>query len=153
MGEGVILIELAGPPVGKGRPRFVRKTGRTYTPSRTRDYEDRLRLAAVLAMRGRKPLAGALELGMMAYLPIPQSWSRGQREAAARGTLLPTSKPDGDNILKLIDSLNGVVWADDAQVTDTVVRKRYATDPMLRIVVREMGIPPCRAKLERDSDY
>ena len=35
-----------------------------------------------------------------------------------------TVKPDADNIAKLMDGLNGIAWADDAQVTNLIVRKR-----------------------------
>lgn len=31
-----MVIYKAGEPVGKGRPRFSRKTGRVYTPSATK---------------------------------------------------------------------------------------------------------------------
>lgn len=34
-----LAFVVLGEPVGKGRPRFVRKTGRTYTPEKTREYE------------------------------------------------------------------------------------------------------------------
>ena len=33
-----IVIEIAGEPRGKGRPRFAR-SGHTYTPAATRAYE------------------------------------------------------------------------------------------------------------------
>jgi len=58
------------------------------------------------------------------------------------GRVLPTSKPDGDNNLKLVqDALNEIVWRDDAQVVDARVIKRYAAEPALRIQVREFGPP------------
>lgn len=136
--SGVITIILPGPPVGKGRPRFVRATGAAYTPAKTRAYEDRLRAAATEKMLDRAPLEGALEVGVIALMPIPESWPRGKRHDAARGLIRPTTKPDDDNVLKILDALNGVVWRDDAQRTDTQIRKRYSFTPALHIFVRKV---------------
>jgi Holliday junction resolvase RusA-like endonuclease len=37
---------------------------------------------------------------------------------------IPTAKPDGDNLAKnVLDSANGILWRDDAQVVDLTVRK------------------------------
>ena len=36
-----IEFTVPGIPVGKGRPRFM-KNGHTYTPQKTRDYEDKV---------------------------------------------------------------------------------------------------------------
>ena len=35
-----------------------------------------------------------------------------------------TTKPDADNVSKLIDGLNGIAWHDDAQVVNLTVHKR-----------------------------
>lgn len=44
-----IMIQVPGPPVPKGRPRVTRFG--TYTPDRTREYETRVREAAIEAVR------------------------------------------------------------------------------------------------------
>ena len=36
-----VEFTVPGIPVGKGRPRFM-KNGHTYTPQKTRDYEDKV---------------------------------------------------------------------------------------------------------------
>ncbi len=130
-----IIIELAGEPKGKGRPRFVRKTGIAFTPTATRNYEAGLRLAAQDAMAGRAPLDGPVIVTIDAFFPVPASWSRKKREAALAGSLLPQSKPDLDNLMKGLDSLNEVVFRDDKQITDATVRKRYSDRPRLRIEI------------------
>ena len=38
----VVTFTVPGPPVGKGRPRFVRSTGRAYTDSQTVSAEQRI---------------------------------------------------------------------------------------------------------------
>lgn len=130
-----ITIELAGEPRGKGRPRFVRATGRAYTPADTARYESHLRLAAQDAMAGRPPLEGPLRVAIVARLPIPESWSRKKRDQARLGMLMPTVKPDADNLVKMIDALNEIVWRDDKQAVDVHVRKVYSDRPALVITV------------------
>lgn len=132
------MIELAGEPRGKGRPRFARMGNavRTFTPAATRSYEATLRLAAQDVMGDRAPLAGPLAVSITATFPIPKSFSRKRRAAAIDGAERPTKKPDADNLMKTIDSLNQVVWDDDAQVVDATVRKIYGERPALLIEVR-----------------
>ena len=44
-----ITFEVVGEPKGKGRPRFTR-SGHTYTPQATKDYERHISQAAFVAM-------------------------------------------------------------------------------------------------------
>ena len=132
-----ITISLPGLPKGKGRPRFVRATGRTYTPADTVSYEGALKLAARVSMQGRAPLEGALAVTMVAEFPVASSWSKKKQAAALAGAVRPTSKPDADNLLKTLDALNQVVWKDDAQIVNATIIKRYGQRPGVTIVVGE----------------
>lgn len=131
-----VVIRVAGVPVGKGRPRFVRATGRAYTPQKTRSYEDVIRYTAQVEMGDRPLLEGALDVLVVASFPIPASMSKGKRLAALSGALHPTVKPDADNLLKVLDALNGIVFADDKQVVRADVRKVYSATPELTIRVQ-----------------
>jgi Holliday junction resolvase RusA-like endonuclease len=131
-----IVIELAGEPQGKGRPRFVRSTGHAYTPAATRSYETTLRLAAQAVMAGRIPIDGAVEVEVLACMPIPASWSRVKRSDAITGMIKPTSRPDVDNLVKMLDAFNEIVWRDDKQVVSCWVSKVYSDKPRLRVEVR-----------------
>ena len=138
MDAPLVSIFLAGSPRGKGRPKFSTVNGRAraFTDGATRNYEASLKIVAQLAMRGCDPLQGALDVLMIATFPIPPSWPKRRQAEALAGTMRPTTKPDGDNLLKTTDALNGVVWVDDAQVADGTVRKRYGVAPGLLIEVR-----------------
>ena len=58
-----------------------------------------------------------------AQFEIPKSWTKAKKAAAAAYEILP-GKPDIDNIAKIVlDSFNGVVFEDDAQVYDLKVVK------------------------------
>lgn len=134
-----IVIELAGPPVAKGRPRFTsRGEGRSvaYTPSKTRHYETALQYAASQVMGAQQLLIGPVSLSVVARVPIPSSWSLKKQEQARRGEIQPTKRPDADNFLKIAqDALSAVVFADDAQICFAMVSKVYSDKPGLRIEV------------------
>jgi Holliday junction resolvase RusA-like endonuclease len=129
-----IIVELAGEPKGKGRPRFTRN-GIAFTPAATRKHEAALRFAAQEEMNGRPPLDGALAVTVTATFPIPLSWSKRKRAAAIAGSLPHVKAPDADNLLKVADALNGVAWVDDKQITRAVIIKQYGERPCLRIEI------------------
>ena len=133
-----VVIELAGEPKGKGRPRFSRQSGHAYTPQPTRTYEGMLRYAAQVKMAGSAPIDGPLRIFVTAAFGVPQSWSNKKKSAAIAGTVRPTGKPDIDNVLKMLDALNAVVWKDDAQIVIATVGKIYSDRPRLRIEVEQL---------------
>jgi Holliday junction resolvase RusA-like endonuclease len=128
-----------GIPVGKGRPRFGRvgKHVRVFTPEKTKRFETIVAEVAAAAIGPIDPYAGAVEVEAHFSLPVPKSWSKRRRAAALAGDELPTGKPDIDNFFKaLADGMNGVVYVDDSQITDTRVRKRYGEEPGVAVTVR-----------------
>jgi Holliday junction resolvase RusA-like endonuclease len=133
----MITIELAGDPVGKGRPRFSKKSGTVYTPLKTARYESRLAWAAQSIMKGRPLLEGPLSVFVRAFMTIPSSRPKKWRSAAADGAIHPTKKPDIDNIAKMMDALNKVVWIDDCQIVSLTVAKVYSDRPRLEIRIEE----------------
>lgn len=131
-----ILFNVPGHPQGKGRPRFVRATGRTYTPEQTRNYEGMIRLAAETAMAGRGPIKRPVALAMAAVFGVPKRFPRARREAALSGGEFPAKRPDIDNVVKAAtDAMNGVVYRDDAQIVSVRCSKIYGPSPMLTVSV------------------
>lgn len=120
---------VAGIPVAKARPRFT-KTGRTYTPQKTKTWENTIRafvLASFFKAQTDKPVGVQLQFNM----PRPKS--------APKGRIYPQAKPDLDNLEKaVLDALNGVVWLDDAQVVNKYAAKVYGARPGVHIVVTEV---------------
>lgn len=142
-----VTVSLLGQPIGKGRPRFNRKSGRAYTPERTASNAAMLRLAATEAMRGRELLDGPLRLHVYAELAIPASWSRRKRDGAILGIIRPIGRPDLDNIVKQVkDAFNGVVYVDDSRVCVMVSRKLYGVQP--KVVATVSPLPPGRLALD-----
>lgn len=129
-----LTITLPGPPVGKGRPRFTR-TGHAYTPAKTRSYESALRHEAALAMGMNQPMLEAVAVDVVAVFPVPESWSRAKRSNAFAGEFRSNIRVDADNILKSLDAFNGIVWADDKQIVQATIAKRYGQQPCLSVMV------------------
>jgi len=95
-----------------------------------------LRLAATEAMNGQEPFDGPVGVTLRVELPIPRSWSRKRQYAATIGDLLPGSRPDLSNMLKLVeDACIGVVFRDDSLICEHLTRKRYSLSPGITIVV------------------
>ena len=113
----MIDIIFYGHPIGKSRPRFGRtKQGApvTYTPKQTKDYERDLASLAQVAMQGKTLIEGPVKITIDVFFThkTKTGWH--------------TSRPDLDNIIKIVlDSLNGVVFKDDASVVQIIASKKY----------------------------
>lgn len=131
----MISFIVPGSPTGKGRPRFNRKTGSTYTPAETASYENLVTMAARAAHTG-DPLETPIAVRIDVYRPIPASWPK-KRKAEAR---YDVRRPDVDNILKIIaDAMNGVVYSDDAQISIVTVTKRFDAAPRVEVTVTALA--------------
>lgn len=133
--------------VGKARPR-VTKSGHAYTPAETRRAEAAVR-AAWLSQVGpaRTGWGGEFGIEVTCYQELPKSApTRREGEPFA-------SKPDADNVLKLVldalgphgsrrrgDFVPGCAFADDARCTSAKVvkapRTPHGSGAWLDIVVR-----------------
>lgn len=118
---------IPGKPKGKGRPRFGK--GYTYTPERTVDYENLIQWSFLKAYPGRTtPVAErAVSVSIRAFFTIPKSTPKGKKAKMQNGEIAHTKKPDLDNIIKaVLDALNGLIYADDKQITEIKATKGYA---------------------------
>lgn len=110
----------------------------TYVDDATQAYEAMLAANARDAMGDIRPHDGPCVVEVIACFAPPKSWSKRKRAAALAGDLRHTSKPDGDNIVKMLDALNKIVWTDDAHAFDVRVTKRYSAMPRLDITIYPM---------------
>lgn len=134
----MISFSVPGTPVGKGRPKFARRGNfvTAYTPEKTASYENLIKVKAEQAMFGISMIEGACAVSIWLYVTPPASWSQKKQRQALENLILPTSKPDCDNVLKgLMDACNGIVFKDDKQVVDVHVIKRYAEKAEARMRV------------------
>ena len=137
----LIVVTVPGVPVAKGRPRLSARNGiaRAYTPAKTVRYEDLIKIAAYDRMSGKPPIQGQVTLSITAFVPIPKSMPKKRQRDAVEGLIKPVTRPDADNYAKAaLDGCNGILFKDDSQVTDLVVRKRYSDRPRL-VITMEYG--------------
>ena len=129
----MILITVPGEPVAWARARLKGKMH--FTPGKQSGAMNDIRAIAHKAMEGRAPTQNACSVRVVAVYQWPKSWSAKRR---AQGNL-KTSRPDADNLAKLVcDALNGIVFADDAQVSALDVCKRYGDAPMTEVTVFDL---------------
>lgn len=138
---------IPGEPQGKARHRTT-KTGRTYTPAKTAQYENLIR-QCFLASDEPERLDGQITVLIDAFFSIPKSVSKKKREQMLTGDIRPTKKPDFDNIGKVVcDALNKLAYDDDSHIVDGHVVKWYSEEP--RVVVELIGEPK-RKKVTADG--
>lgn len=129
----VIEFFVPGEPKGKGRlrtrivqPRAGKAFVHGYTPGKTVEYENMVRLAAEQAMGDREVLHGPVRVTLEAHFPVPSSVSKPERFRMLAGSKYPR-RYDIDNIVKAIfDGMNLIVWNDDKQVVQVVASKAYS---------------------------
>ena len=131
-----LIFSVEGDPVGKQRPRFT-KTGRTYTPKKTSEYEATIKTQALSAMGPAEPLETPVAVYIYINHAIPASYSKKRKEACLNRSERP-KKPDLDNVAKAyLDAMNGIVYKDDVQVVSLHVTKRYDTIASVHVCVKE----------------
>jgi Holliday junction resolvase RusA-like endonuclease len=111
------LHQKDGQPVRDRYGDAVYRAAVTSDNPKNRDWQQ---LVAEAASRTITP--GAVSLTIWCYLPRPKKYMR------AKYAIGPAhvTKPDSDKLARSVkDALTGVVWRDDAQVTDLIIHKRY----------------------------
>ena len=124
-----IRFKVVGKPRGKGSlvGRFA------HHPKATVEWESLCRLQAADEMRARNlPVhEGPVELYLVVTIHRPKShYGTGRNarkvKASAPGRMDHTQKPDYDKLARgVTDALTGIVYHDDSQVTQGVVRKEW----------------------------
>lgn len=133
-----LTFTVEGKPVPWARSRH---NGRQhFTPANVRQYSYMIYLRATEQLRGAAPMDGPVRLWVVAYMPVPKSWPKYRRRQALEGTVHHTSKPDADNLIKVVkDSLNSVVYGDDSQVADQRCVKAYSERPRVEVTVTPLA--------------
>lgn len=131
-----------GKPQGKARARtfYNSRVGKmqSITPEQTKSYENLIRWSYKAA--GGKYLGEkTLQVHIEAVYPIPKAFNKTKQGEALGGGIRPTTKPDCDNIIKVVlDALNGVAYYDDKQVVCVSCNKYYGKIGFLSIEINEI---------------
>lgn len=137
-----IKIIIPGQPQGKARGRtFIHNvTGRptTMTPQKTVLYENLIKSQWIQSRH--ELMKGMLKVDITAYYQIPKSKSKKIKEQMSLGQIRPTTKPDADNVAKVVcDALNEVAYHDDTQIVELTVHKWYSENPRVEVEVMKEG--------------
>ena len=133
-------------PIGKGRGLHLSRPGRghgagTYYLLKHLGVREttkglgpwtRAIEAAAIAVRPPSPIPlDPFEVEVVFYTTRPQKPKHPTRVVV---------KPDPDKLARaLLDPLTGIIWKDDCQVTDLVVRKRYGDVPGARVRIVQIS--------------
>lgn len=136
-----ITFTIPGQPKGKQRPRITVQGNyaHAYTPKETTSYENYVKVMYQIN-KNKVFLEGAIRAEITAYFPIPKSTSKKNRALMLAGIVKYTKKIDCDNLAKIIlDSLNGIAYKDDSQVSDLSVSKLYGDEPRVEVTLYEIN--------------
>jgi Holliday junction resolvase RusA-like endonuclease len=119
-----LCIVLPGVPVAKQRPRF----SRFGTYDKQRDVKELYRLSLLPQLpSGFRVIDSPISLHIVFEMPIPKSTSKKKLQALIGSPHL--KKPDLDNLYKMFDAYNGVLWSDDSLIYKITMEKRYSETP------------------------
>lgn len=120
-----IEITIYGKPMAKERPRMT-KTGHTYTPTKTLKYEKNVKDVFLKKYKDFEIYQGKMKATIKAVFEVPKSYSKKKKNMLLETSNNYKHKPDCDNIAKIVlDSLNGLAYKDDSQITILEVIKEY----------------------------
>lgn len=131
-------FEIQEKAIGKERPRYNTKTHITYTPQKTKDFEQKVRDSFVskyniLQEASYEPFKATIT----AIFKPPVSTSQKKLRQIVGSNY--TKKPDVDNIAKaILDSLNGLPYKDDNQVSELIVKKKYGLENKIIVELEKL---------------
>ena len=135
-------IVIPGPPIAKCRPKFSRRSSyvQTYDPQGKLMGELRTLLRWEMEKIDLKaPLSSQLSVSFSFHLPIADSLTEAKRNTKA-WNLDGFHKPDLDNLIKIWDFANGILWIDDSQIVQLTAEKKYSENPCTIIEIIPIDI-------------
>lgn len=122
--------------IPKSRPRMNTCTGRAYTPSKTREFEEFVGYQYMkngLTSFGDKPI----QVNITFCFELPSSWSNKKKKEALEMKHIPT-KCDLDNLIKSVtDGLNKIAYNDDRFIYKIVSSKIYSNENKIEIEITD----------------
>ncbi|MCC0701504.1 RusA family crossover junction endodeoxyribonuclease [Clostridioides sp. ES-S-0049-02] len=132
-----INFTIDGEPIGKERPRMNTYTKRTYTPNKTKHYEELIKW--LYQSKVKHYFEGYIKMTLRCYYSIAKSSSKKVKEQKRNNVLRPSKKPDIDNVVKIVaDALNDIAYKDDTQIVEVVASKYYSDKPRIEVVLEDV---------------
>jgi len=132
-------FEILEKAIGKERPRYSSRTGKMYTPTRTSNFEEKVKWAFLSKYNIATELSTKpFKAKITAVFKPAESLSKKKKEELIF-KMYYTKKPDADNIAKaILDSLNGLAYKDDSQVSALLVLKDYGEENKIIVELEEI---------------
>ncbi len=132
-------FEIKEKAIVKERPRYNPKTKRIYTPTKTASFEEKVKWAFKAKYNVKTELSTRpFKAKIIAVFEPAASLSKKKKEELLF-KIDYTKKPDADNIAKIVlDSLNGLAYKDDSQVSALLVLKDYGTENKVIVELEEI---------------
>jgi Holliday junction resolvase RusA-like endonuclease len=138
----MVTFIIPGTPQGKARARtgYNPRVGKvtSHTPAKTVNYEKLIKLMYINKYGNDKTFheTDALKIRIDAYFQPTKSTSKKLSTKMLSGELLPTKKPDADNIAKIVcDALNDIAYKDDTQICKLEVNKAYSDTERVEVSI------------------
>lgn len=131
-------FEIKEKAIGKQRPRYSSKTRKMYTPTKTSSFEEKVKWAFKSKYNIETELSTKpFKAKIIAMFRPPESISKNKKEELLYSEY--TKKPDADNIAKIVlDSLNGLAYKDDNQISELLVLKHYSDENKIIVKLEEI---------------
>lgn len=120
----MITYEIPGKPIPLQRPRMCGKF--VYDPQKKEKKEYREKIEKL--RDAIFPCSTPMKLIVEYHMPIPKSYS--QKRSLECEKQPHVKKPDLSNLIKFTeDALNGLLWKDDAYISEIAAKKIYSKEP------------------------
>lgn len=132
----MIKLDLYGDPVAWQRPQFARRGAKLHSY----DGQEKLKVGCKWQLKSQfrdQILTAPVSIDLTFYMPIPKSTTSIRKRQMLHGKMYHMKRPDLDNLQKFVlDCLNQIILADDAQVVEIRARKIYSDKPgtLIRIL-------------------
>lgn len=128
------MFEIIGNPEPQKKTRFGK--GRAWNPSKLKEQQIQWQIRAHAP---KEPLRGPVTILITFLMPIPKATSAPKRRHMINNTLCHVVRPDVDNLSYLVvNAMKEIIYADDSQIVDLHVIKRYGEEPKTIVQVTEL---------------
>lgn len=141
----IFTLTVYGTPAPAGSKRafpFKNKFGKlavrvTDDSVRSKPWKTQIAQAAGEKMTGRDLLRGPLDAHFVFYVRRPKGHFNAKGQLRASAPYYPATRPDALKLARGVeDSLSGIVYADDSQIVNELLVKRYGEPERVEIWIK-----------------
>jgi Holliday junction resolvase RusA-like endonuclease len=161
--EQIIEFRIPLKPVGKMKMRYMSRLDSRTGKHRVFNFKDGKQaarekdlLSFIRPYQPKELWTGPLKLCVDIVFEIPDNWPKWKQELLGftetqNPNIWPTRKPDGDNMVEMIQQVMiGVIYRDDAQICIYEVKKSFGLEEGWQIKIQQ--IPGFRHDIKRNGN-